>query len=100
MLVCRGEVRESGLTGVTRNHVSPCGSGGSNPPLSAIQSVLFTYNLEMEANPRGTRRFCAQCEPEKAISLQIGRNSLVFSPREEKTVRFRVRAEFVHPSPL
>src|SRR5260370_4514781 len=31
----RGEVRESGLTGVTRNHVSPCGSGGSNPPLSA-----------------------------------------------------------------
>ena len=42
MLRGRGEVRESGLTGVTRNHVSPCGSGGSNPPLSAIEpcSVL------------------------------------------------------------
>ena len=52
MLVCRGEVRESGLTGVTRNHVSPCGSGGSNPPLSAIQSVEFTYNPEKAANKR------------------------------------------------
>ena len=99
MLVCRGEVRESGLTGVTRNHVSPCGSGGSNPPLSAIQSVLFTYNLEMAANPRGTRRFCAQCEPEKAISLEIGRIPRVFSPREEKTGRFRVRTLSGRPSP-
>ena len=34
----RGEVRESGLTGVTRNHVCPRGTGGSNPPLSASQS--------------------------------------------------------------
>ncbi len=99
MLVCRGEVRESGLTGVTRNHVSPCGSGGSNPPLSAIQSVLFTYNLEMAANPRGTWRFCAQCEPEKAISVQIRIIPWVFSPRGENTARFTVGADFVHPSP-
>ncbi len=34
----RGEVREFGLTGLTRNQVSPCGSGGSNPSLSANQS--------------------------------------------------------------
>jgi hypothetical protein len=47
------------------------GTEGSNPSLSATQSVLFTYNLEMAANPRVTRRFCARCEPEKAISLQI-----------------------------
>ena len=59
------------------------GTGGSNPPLSAIQSVLFTYNLEMAANPRGTRRFCAQCEPEKAVPPLIRRIPAVFSPREE-----------------
>ena len=47
-------------------------SVSSNSTRSAIQSVLFTYNLEIVANPRGTWRFCAQCEPEKAISLQIG----------------------------
>ena len=41
-----GEVRESGLTGVTRNHVSPCGSGGSNPPLSARQSGMLPYIME------------------------------------------------------
>src|SRR5579885_153304 len=35
MLASYGEVRESGLTGVTRNHVCPRGTGGSNPPLSA-----------------------------------------------------------------
>ena len=46
------------------------GTEGSNPSLSATQSVLFTYNLEMAANPRVTRRFCARCEPEKAISVQ------------------------------
>jgi hypothetical protein len=38
---------------------------------SAIQSVLFSYNLEKAAKPRVTARFCARCEPEKAISRQI-----------------------------
>jgi hypothetical protein len=47
------------------------GTGGSNLPRSAKQSVLFTYYLEIPANPSVTRRFCAQCEPEKAVSLQI-----------------------------
>jgi hypothetical protein len=28
--------------------------GGSNPPLSATQSVIFAYNLEKATNPRGT----------------------------------------------
>ena len=50
---------------------SAAGTEGSNPPLSAKQSVLFTYYLEIPANPSVTRRFCAQCEPEKAVSLQI-----------------------------
>jgi hypothetical protein len=57
---------------------------------SATQSGLFTYNLEIAANLRGARRFCARREPEKAISLLISRIPLVFSPREEKTGRFRV----------
>jgi hypothetical protein len=39
MLRSRGEVREPGLIGVTRNHVCPRGTGGSNPPLSAIEST-------------------------------------------------------------
>jgi hypothetical protein len=69
------------------------GTEGSNPSLSATQSVLFTDNLEMAANPRVTRHFCAQCEPEKAISLLFSRIPLVFSPREEKTVRFTVGAD-------
>jgi len=41
------------------------GLGSSNPPRSATQSVLFHYNLEMAADPRVTRGFCARCEPEK-----------------------------------
>ena len=52
------------------------GLEGSNPPLSATESILFPYNLEIMANPRGTRGFCAQCEREKAISLQKGSSFL------------------------
>ena len=37
-----GEVRESGLTGVTRNHVCPCWHRGfESPPLR--QCLLFSY---------------------------------------------------------
>ncbi len=43
MLTDYGEVRESGLTGVTRNHVCPCGTEGSNPSLSAIFHVRFAH---------------------------------------------------------
>jgi hypothetical protein len=52
MLARRGEVRESGLTGVTRNHVSPRGTGGSNPPLSATQFVGLANIREDTAIPR------------------------------------------------
>jgi hypothetical protein len=48
------------------------GYRGFESPLSATQSALFTYNLEMAANPRVAWPFHAQCEPEKAISVQIG----------------------------
>jgi hypothetical protein len=75
------------------------GTEGSNPSLSATQSVLFTYNLEMAVNRRVTRRFCARCEPEKAILVQTRANCAGFSPRGENTVRFAVGADFVHPSP-
>jgi hypothetical protein len=44
MLADYGEVRESGLTGVTRNHVCPCGTEGSNPSLSATQSEIFRHS--------------------------------------------------------
>ena len=47
-----GEVRESGLTGVTRNHVSPCGSGGSNPPLSANESFSVCDSATDDRNTR------------------------------------------------
>src|SRR5208337_221638 len=57
---------------------------------SAIQSVLFTYTLEMAANPRGTWRFCAQCEPEKAMLVQIRRIARDFLRAKKK----RVASEF------
>jgi hypothetical protein len=47
-------------------------SGSRQTASSATQSALFTYNLEMAANPRVAWPFHAQCEPEKAISVQIG----------------------------
>jgi len=62
------------------------GTDSSNLPLSAIQSVLFTYNPEMMANLRGTRGSCAQCEPEKAISLQIGQIPGCFLQAKKKRV--------------
>ena len=61
---------------------------------SAKQSVLFTYNLEIAANPRVTPRFCARCEPEKAISLRIERIPRVFSLSAEEAVRFTVWSGF------
>ena len=83
MLVCRGEVRESGLTGVTRNHVSPCGSGGSNPPLSAKQSVVFTYNLEIAANPRGRGAFALDANRRKLSRCRFAELHGVFSTRRK-----------------
>jgi hypothetical protein len=76
------------------------GTEGSNPSLSATQSVPFHYNLEVAADPRVTRGFCARCEPEKAISLRMVRIPRMFSPSAEETVRFTAGADFVHLSPL
>src|ERR1700687_226449 len=66
----RGEVRESGLTGVTRNHVSPCGSGGSNPPLSANATLrLIAPNLSLIASREPCRPFSARLNREPGESL-------------------------------
>jgi hypothetical protein len=82
-----GEVRESGLTGLTRNHVSPYGSRGSNPPFAPSSPELRGFSgtfseiarlrrssairrLPSDASRRGTRRAsrlgrarCAICWP-------------------------------------
>src|SRR5437764_14513016 len=47
-----GEVRESGLTGVTRNHVCPRGTGGSNPPLSASDSARNSPAFSADARSK------------------------------------------------
>src|SRR5208283_4317089 len=47
------------------------GTEGSNPSLSATQSVEFTYNLETAANPRGMRCFSHRGAPERASSGRI-----------------------------
>jgi hypothetical protein len=36
---------------VTRNHVSPCGSGGSNPPLSATSLEVPCGHLVVRVRP-------------------------------------------------
>src|SRR5208337_1334731 len=41
MLVCRGEVRESGLTGLTRNQVSLTAPGVRIPPSPPISLACF-----------------------------------------------------------
>src|SRR5712671_373318 len=75
-------------------------NGSRQTASSATQSALFHYNLEMAVDPRVTRGFCARCEPEKAISLQMVRIPRVFSPSAEEAVRFTAGADFVHLSPL
>ncbi len=47
------------------------GLDGSNPPISATESVMFTYNLEMAVISRGAWRFFARSAPEKASSGRI-----------------------------
>ena len=50
------DFRESGLTGVTRNHVSPCGSGGSNPPSPPHRSYLLPTIRRQQQIPALTAR--------------------------------------------
>ena len=55
MLVCRGEVREFGLTGLTRNQVSLTAPGVRIPPSPPPQFGMFPYR--MAANKLAARGF-------------------------------------------
>ena len=59
----------------------PNGSGGSNPSLSATQSVEFTYNLEKAANPRvgePIRAARGTGERDQSCKSRIRRDSSLF----------------------
>ena len=73
---------------------------GSNPSLSANQSVLFHHNLEMAADPLVMQGFRTRCAAEKAIALRTVRIPRVFSPSAEEMVRFTTGADFFIVSPL
>ena len=102
MLTVCGEVRESGLTGVTRNHVSPRGSGGSNPPLSATQFVGLAEIWEDAAIPRvdgAIRSPGGTGESEQSHKAPIHPDSSLFGkdsvPRAESPY-IRVRGLILH----
>src|SRR5580692_7734750 len=52
MLVCRGEVREFGLTGLTRNQVSLTAPGVRIPPSPPSSPRVQTISAEFAGNPR------------------------------------------------
>ena len=54
MLVCRGEVREFGLTGLTRNQVSLTAPGVRIPPSppTSFKLEILGVNLKIQAVPR------------------------------------------------
>src|SRR5208282_6301739 len=58
--------------------------GFESPPL---RQTVCSSCLQFGDRGKSARtwRFCARCEPEKAISVQIRIIPWVFSPREEKT---------------
>ena len=79
MLVCRGEVRESGLTGLTRNQVSLTAPGVRIPPSPPISLACFpTFWRSDEIGAWGaiharpwTRRM-----PTARLTAKIAQNSL------------------------
>ena len=66
------------------------GFGGSNPPLSAIQSVLLSYKQEIAENRRVRRRLSARCDREKASLARDRANFPGLYPPAENSVRFPV----------
>ena len=58
MLVCRGEVREFGLTGLTRNQVSLTAPGVRIPPSPPTSLHLRIFRAASIRNPRVFRRIC------------------------------------------
>jgi hypothetical protein len=64
MLVCRGEVREFGLTGLTRNQVSLTAPGVRIPPSPPISLQLRRFCGRFAANPRVLAQFALLAAPE------------------------------------
>ena len=56
---------------MTRNHVSPCGSGGSNPPLSASQSLSLGILRSNRQIARASGLFCIHVVAEKITFPQM-----------------------------
>jgi hypothetical protein len=65
MLVCRGEVREFGLTGLTRNQVSLTAPGVRIPPSPPPSLCLHRFYAGLVGNPRISAKFAALAAPEK-----------------------------------
>jgi hypothetical protein len=58
MLVCRGEVREFGLTGLTRNQVSLTAPGVRIPPSPPTSLHIQRFAAEFAENPRILGTIC------------------------------------------
>ena len=80
------------------------GTGGSNPPLSANQSVHFPYILEKIETPRGMRRsFCLQRTGESRFMPDSPVSAGILSVRSKTGSLQRLNTlwwGFVQPSPL
>ena len=70
------------------------GTEGSNPPLSATQSVMFSYNSEIAQDPRLTRRLCSRCEPESASPASDGRISRICLQAQKSRFASRFEPKF------
>src|SRR4029077_11130191 len=64
MLVCRGEVREFGLTGLTRNQVSLTAPGVRIPPSPPPSLHLPGFSTEFAGNPRTLGQFASLAAPD------------------------------------
>ena len=64
MLVCRGEVRESGLTGLTRNQVSLTAPGVRIPPSPPPSLHIERFSAKFAENRHISGQFASLAAPE------------------------------------
>jgi hypothetical protein len=80
------------------------GLDGSNPPLSANQSVHFAYILEKAETPRGMwRSFCPERTGESRLTPDSPDSASILSVRSKNGSLQRLNglwAAFAQPSPL
>src|SRR5271168_4279001 len=98
--VRRGEVAEPGLRRTPGTRVDSKGSRGfESPPLRHTVCTIYLQSGDGGKSPRDAGFLRSMRTGESYLGAD-SLNCRGFSPREEKTGRFTVGADFVHPSPL